>query len=254
MMKLALADLAALMRIVQVIFAVITFAVGLVSADDVAVYIHRPVAAEAGGGGGIEFDAASSDSTSDTSLTFSHTTSGSNRAIGVCVGWRVNDGQSISGVTYNGVALTEDANSPVLDGRTATALYSLVNPASGANNIVVSLSGAATSIASIAVSFTGAHQTTLTGTSATDTLDNGTSDSLDVSSASGEIVFDCLAHYASGEAATPGGSQTERGDLGDGDLSLAASTQPGATTTSMSWSWATDTYWGHIGVGLKPAP
>lgn len=108
---------------------------------------------------GIAFDAATNgNDTTGTSLTFAHTCSGSNRIL--FVGIVGNTASNlISGVTYNGVAMTQIASSPVqVPSDRYINLYYLVAPATGSNNVVVSASSS-TYMAAAAVSYTGAAQT-----------------------------------------------------------------------------------------------
>lgn len=107
-----------------------------------------------------------------TSLTWSHTCSGTNRILWVGLLDQSGGGASlITGVTYNGVAMTRVGT--VLADRWTT-LWVLANPATGANNVVATASSS-TVIGGASVSYTGAKQTAQpdssnTGTSATAAL------------------------------------------------------------------------------------
>jgi len=93
-----------------------------------------------------------------TSLTFSHTCSGSNRILHVAVATPTADNTDyVTGVTYGGIAMTrvDTFRSPGLGG---AYLYELVNPALGANNVVISASGSVP-IYGASLSHTGALQT-----------------------------------------------------------------------------------------------
>lgn len=106
----------------------------------------------------IAFDAATDGgSTTGTSLTFSHTCSGSNRILFVGVrGDTASD--TITGVTYNGVAMTLIPSTKHNDGSNRWVyLFYLIAPATGANNVVVS-SSSSVLINAAAVSYTGAKQ------------------------------------------------------------------------------------------------
>lgn len=116
----------------------------------------------------IAFDAAVDGSLVNpgTSLTWAHTTTGSDRIlfVGVFGDNKAGDatGNKITGVTYNGVALTEigrilEENGDQTSDRWVY-LWALGNPASGANNVVVSAS-ASIVIAGQSVSYTGASST-----------------------------------------------------------------------------------------------
>lgn len=104
---------------------------------------------------GIAFDAKTNTSVTGTAspLTFSHTCTGTDRILFVCAA--VNTGTTVSSMTYAGSSMTlvgsvTDSAGPV------TYLYYIVNPASGANNVVVTAS--ATIYTTTAVSYTGAAQ------------------------------------------------------------------------------------------------
>lgn len=108
----------------------------------------------------IAFDNAASGSASiaASSLTYSLTVgAGSNRILFVSAIVNIN-ADTISSITYAGVAMTPTANTPLVANQ-SLYLYYLVNPASGANNVVVTLSIGVSSIFSCASSYTGASQT-----------------------------------------------------------------------------------------------
>jgi hypothetical protein len=97
--------------------------------------------------------------------TFSHTTSGIDRALWVTVS---RQGGTLSGVTFNGVAMT--MLTEVLESGSGRhiSLWYLAAPATGANNVVISISGH-TFVQAIAVSYTGAKQTGIPDASASNT-------------------------------------------------------------------------------------
>lgn len=93
---------------------------------------------------------------SASSKTYAHTVSGSRRYLLVFVERSGSD--SITGVTYAGVAMTQLAKITTTGGAFIYA-YGLANPTTGANNVVISASGAA-NIASGAISFNGVSSST----------------------------------------------------------------------------------------------
>lgn len=106
----------------------------------------------------IAFDAATdggNNGGSTTSITFSHTCTGSDRLLIVAViGDPTTD--DVTGVTYNGVAMTQvGKQSPAIGYRWAY-LYHLEAPASGANNVVIS-AGSAHYLWGGAASYTGVN-------------------------------------------------------------------------------------------------
>jgi len=102
----------------------------------------------------IAFDAASGRSSSAApTLTIAHTcSSGLNRIL--FVSCSASGSNTITGVTYNSVAMTQVATVAV--GTINSYLFSLANPASGTNNIVVTGTGG--TLYGCGVSYTGAAQ------------------------------------------------------------------------------------------------
>jgi hypothetical protein len=106
----------------------------------------------------IAFDNATSGGSvfGGTSLTFSHTCSGVDRVLLVYV--RDDSGDTISGVTYNGVPMTRLPATVTPPGGGIIIGYYLIAPATGAHNVVISSSSSANLFGS-AVSYTGVSQT-----------------------------------------------------------------------------------------------
>lgn len=191
------------------------------------------------------------------SLTFAHTCAGANRWLAVCIG--LVGPVNTSEVTYNGVNMTRlirQQNPAAADGQ--SEIWGLINPATGANNVVVTWDFALDgSKLAQAISFTGIDQQTAAtngvgdGAGSTGSLD-GTSSSLDVTSSAGDLVLDCMVlGTSSAEAPTAAVGQTERGTGGAAGLFMATSTKPGVTTTNMSWTWTTDTCRRQTGVSIQ---
>lgn len=122
----------------------------------------RPKTYFIGLGTGIQFDAASNSGYQAAASTYnwSHTCTGSNRFLAVDVSL-LSAGQTVTGITYNGVALSFIGAQSTVTSFGRVESWGLVNPASGSNSIAVTLSGTIAS-AGTAVSYTGVHQTTPT--------------------------------------------------------------------------------------------
>lgn len=122
----------------------------------------------------IAFDAFGSGSAlPGTSVTFSHTTGGSDRIILVGTNKSGNETDDITGVTYAAVSTTLIAS--IGAGATLRAyMWILVNPTSETNDVVVS-SSASQNIRCTSVSYTGAKQTGQPDASATNSGTTGTS-------------------------------------------------------------------------------
>jgi hypothetical protein len=209
------------------------------------------------GSGSVSIDAVSTGTTTASSLTISHTTSGTNRLmlVGVSIAKQSGGAPSVSSITYNGVNLSFVGSQANSDSLGRVEIWRLVAPATGANNVVVTL-GAAPDAQTVGVmTFTGVHQSTPLGTFASATGDS-TSASVTVTSAAGELVFDTLVvESSSDKALAPGAGQTERWDLFQTVKNNGGgSTEAGAASVTMSWSWSGADKWSVGGVSIKPAP
>lgn len=114
-----------------------------------------------------------------TSLTVSHTCTGSNLLLIVSISVNGTSTDIVTGVTYNTVAMTRINSAPVAGLR--EYFYSLVAPATGAHNIVGSISGGNRDIRLTACSYTGTAQTGVPDSSNTGTASNPSSSPLTVS-------------------------------------------------------------------------
>jgi len=103
----------------------------------------------------IAYDSSTASSGgSATSRTFSHTCSGSDRILFVAT--LSGGGDIVTGATYNSVSMTQ-VGKVLLGTDNELYLHYLIAPATGSNNVVVSMSGTAY-IQCAATSFTGANQ------------------------------------------------------------------------------------------------
>ena len=200
--------------------------------------------------------------TATNTATWSHTVpTGSTRLLLVTVGmWDPLGQTSVSSVTYGGAALARvtGLTPPNQAGGGLVDIWYRLAPVEGTANIVVTLADVHAILLTGAVDFTGVDQTTPFGTPATATGTAATI-TVNVSSATGELVVDAVKAFRTGHTAlSPGADQTEQFDINSGATdSHAASTEAGATTVTMSWTYtdgvATDYAWAIAGVALKPA-
>lgn len=103
----------------------------------------------------IQFNSVSENVNDASPATLSHTTNGVNRIL--FVGARIDaTTDDLSGITYNGVAMTR-INTLAAGSGERLYLYYIVAPATGANNIVATAAGR--NIVLRATSYTGANQT-----------------------------------------------------------------------------------------------
>lgn len=120
----------------------------------------------------IAIDVANESFANASSLTYSHTVTGSNTLL--IVGWYAfNTTATFSSVTYNGVAMSQLATRGADGTGGEIYLYGLLNPTTGANNIVISYSGTK-QIFACSASYTGVKQSGLPDSSTTNT-NSGTS-------------------------------------------------------------------------------
>lgn len=183
----------------------------------------------------IAFDATSSGKSNSTaSLSVAHTCSGSDRILLVQT---MCNGAFTTGVTYNGTAMTllfsdKDGGG----GGSGTSVYYLINPDTGTNNIVASLS--TNFIVLTAVSYTGVYQSSFP--------DNSSKENYPADNAANQTntitpnVDDCWVvggAFVNANAATTAGSGTTvrisdsnaAGGLGMGDNNAAIN--PAASTS-----------------------
>jgi hypothetical protein len=189
-----------------------------------------------------------------SSITFSHTVAdGSDRFLFVGVEFCLDDGPSqVNSITYAGVSLVKKGSSSH-SGDCRSEIWYLVAPVVGTANIVVTFDAAA-SLGAVAgaIDFSGVHQTVPLGTFA---AANGVSSTptVNVTSASGELVEDsCAAHDRTLTAV--GGGQTQDWNVGlVEDISGGASHENGAATVTMSWTMSGSDDWATCAVSVKPA-
>jgi hypothetical protein len=190
-----------------------------------------------------------------TSSTFAHTCSGSDRLLLFWVFFDRGAGTyNVSSAAYAGVAMTQIGT--VTDSARHVELWALAGPASGTNNVVATYNntGPTAKLIIRAVSYNGVDGTTPYGTFASATGFT-TSATVNVASATGEMVADFCGVQSGGASITVGSGQTSRYEIDGGASGVGAvgwSDEPGAGTVTMSWSgWITDN-WLIGAIPLKP--
>jgi hypothetical protein len=207
-----------------------------------------------GGGGTVAFDARTTNlqNASSSTTTFSHTVTGSNPALVVFVAL-TGTAQTVSSITYNGVSLTSIGTVNDTLGATKPRLeaWGLSGPATGAHNVVVTLSAANSGWDAIAVSFTGtAGSGTFDGFQSAIQSGAGTSVTVTVTTGdTGDMVVDCTASCAD-NGTTSGSGQTQRWQDNSGTSNTQGSTKAGGASVAMSESWDNSTD-GKVLVGIN---
>ncbi len=191
----------------------------------------------------LAIEATSNSNGSSSPLTWSHTCAGSERLLVVGVAMNPGSSGSVSGVTYNGAALTPAGLAIGDASDDEVSFWNLIAPATGTNNIIVTVSGSVSGMVAGAVSFTGAHQTVPLGGLVTNSASSDPFASVTASSEAGGIVVDMVS-WTLGETASAGSGQTSHVNAsGGGSVLGAGSTKAGAASVLMSWSLSNAVHW-----------
>src|SRR5262245_23432580 len=194
---------------------------------------------------------------SQTSFPISLTVgTGSQRHLLVGVGWYSGSGANISSVTWSVGSQSLTAAGAVLGqgGTWRAQHWGLVNPNSGSGTITVTFGGTDNWGGAGATATTGVDQTTPLSAVVNFSSGSTSTPSLNVSATTDDLVADVLME-AGFDTPTPSGAQTGRWNLpsGGGNLTSNGSTQPGATTTTMSWTTGFAMAVAQQGVAIKAA-
>ncbi len=192
----------------------------------------------------ITFDAATGNKVaSGTTNTWSHTvaSSQSNQILVVSV----DSGASISGITYNSVAMTQ-LTSITYGGSEILSLWYLVAPAQGAHNVVITASGT-TFIVGVSASYYNVAQTSMFGTAVTNSGTGTASTNTVTTSNTNQWVIDTV-NNAAASTDTATASQNKRFQPA---TSGAAEGDIVATGSNMTLTWSfTSGNWAQISVAM----
>jgi len=210
----------------------------------------------------IAFDAqvSKTDLTQPSSVTQSHTVTGSNTYLFVHWGLTAGTVGNVTACTYNGVSMGTALWSIQPTGHGLRSVgFGLKGAATGAHNVVGTISGANDGVTVTIVSYTGVDQTTPIGTVVTANSGAGTSASasITVSSATGELVLGGVIIGNAATSITIGAGQTQRSAanliVSNGEHDNRADEEAGAASVTHSWTWTGATDWVLGGFPLKPA-
>jgi hypothetical protein len=211
----------------------------------------------------VAFDAtANTSGVGVSSLTFAHTCTGSSLLLVVGVTWTDTSisGASLTGITYNGVAMTQLKT--LMAGIATDEVWYLIAPATGAHNVVVTftnvnpLEAPSTTAVAGSISWTGVDQVTPLGTPVTATA-TSTAPSVTLTGVSASnFVFDSLDVASAGSTQptiTVNASQIQRWQTKVGGagsrIAGAGSTKASAVgSVTMSWTLSASRTWGTIAV------
>jgi hypothetical protein len=165
--------------------------------------------------------------------------------------------ETVSSVTWKGTETLTRVGQVTNSNDARVEIWMLVAPSTGAGNVVVTFSAALSREAIVGVvTFTGVNQATPLGAFASATGNSSSPATVNVPSATGELVFGVVA--AEYEAVTTDPSQTQRWNISipdvDGSTNGAGSTEAGAGP-SVTTSWTLNpsyNHWAVGGVSIRP--
>lgn len=180
-----------------------------------------------------------------TSLTYSYTCTGSNRLL-FCSCLVSAATNNITGVTYNGVSMGSAVNTIATDaGANTQVVYALLGPATGANNVVVSISPSST-VQAHSTSYAGVSQSGFPDAQTTASL-SGTSQVMTLTT----VADNCwLYAYHRSDTTNPGAAGTNttvrNGATSASTVCDTNSAQTPAGSKSMTLTYSGGSGWANI--------
>lgn len=206
----------------------------------------------------VAFDTSGSATTSDsTAITTSFTVVGAGSAdmLVAVAAWTHNStARTVSGVTYNGVALTQAAqvtntNAP----NPGASMFYLASPATGANDLVTTIGANTDDIVHGFMSFSGCAATQ-TGTAASNTGGGGTTASVTVTGvADGIVVGVCGVNLLAAGISCDDTERVEATGAVNNNTTMNGGTTVATGSTSVDWTKTLGWQWAAAGFPLEPA-
>jgi hypothetical protein len=188
-------------------------------------------------------------------LTWTHTASGTNRAVVVGVS------QMDATFTANNVTATYDGTSMTLLGAVRSdnavngvaLLFGLVNPPTGAKTVSVQRNSGSFNFIGGSISFTGVDQNTPFGVAVQTANDDTHQPTIAISSDTNDMVVDIFVHGTDVDGTTPSGLRWVRNVNSNTAAGNAAqSTYPGAASvTAAQYVPTAPDWWGVVAVNIK---
>jgi prepilin-type N-terminal cleavage/methylation domain-containing protein len=216
-----------------------------VLASNVSSFTVTGVAPAGGGGLCASFDAATPATSCDycAGVTFQHTVgNGTNRLLVVAVGVEHDPGEhTVSGVTYGGQALTKIRGEIAQPGGTEAhaELWYLLDPPSGAANVVVSTGGGTSNVRNLhagAISLEGVAQQAPEANAGNNLIGAGPISTNITTVSNGAWLIDAVTCGNTGSY-TPDSGQTERHDISYNSSSHAGGTREIAVAGATAEQW-----------------
>jgi hypothetical protein len=206
----------------------------------------------------VQYDAgsivsnASDEPVSSLTLTDQTVASNTDRLNLVFVGWNSALGEQISSVAKDVEVFTQHGSTVTFDDF-SFALFKYVNPAAATNDIVIT-PDADTRLGAACIALYNVDQANPLGTEVTNT-GNGTSSSVNVTTAGTDLVIDGIRLFAVDATLTVGAGQTEHVNFPSPNVKyvFGASSERHASSSTMSWtiSGSPIIAWIHFAVNVK---
>lgn len=190
--------------------------------------------------------------TTGTSLSWSHTCSGTNRLLVVSINVGAASDDVETTATYNGVSMTSAgrvASNNQIDGY--TQLFYLVAPATGSNTVTVT-STLSKSLVGGSISFTGVDQTSPVSNITTN-FGSGAAPVINVTSDYGNMVVDSLCAGSNINSSNQDLRWRDNVNTASGAGNGAQTTAPGQGTVNITYSISND-WWGIIAININASP
>ncbi len=195
-------------------------------------------------------------------LTFTHTTAGTNRLMLVAVSINITNGPtaSVTSVTWNGTALARLGFHNDAANTRRVEMWYLLNPATGTTrNIVVTVNTTSVQegVVAAATTFTGVDQTVPLGTFVSADGANGGAAAMDVPSVINGMILDAVAVDGTQGITVPG-PQTSRWNVTRGantnpGVTAAGSTRTGAPSVPIAENFTGTSNWSYGAVSINPS-
>ena len=197
-------------------------------------------------------------------LSIGHTTGGTNRLmiVGVSINIGHNNAAKVTGVTWNGTALTQIGAHNDTGGTRRVEQWFLLAPATGTANVIVTVnipSAVSEGVVAGVTTFTGVDQTVPLGSFVSADGAAGTFSQLDVPSVINGMVLDTLAIGGNRGATVPGPQVTQwntntGGGTGGTDVTAVGTSRTGAPNVPISESFTGGTTnWSYGAVSINPS-
>lgn len=199
----------------------------------------------------VNTSSATTGTSTATSLTWSHVSSGNDRLLLVEVS--TEQDKTITGITYNGDALTQAVAGTRVTGDLRTEIWYRIAPDLGTNNIVISMSAAAY-ISATALTINSAHQTTPIGITGTADGSSTTPSVAVTTTQVNSILIDSLATENDPTTFTAGANQSIQQSIESAATRQIATSVEGTTSTgsyTMSYTISPTGNWAISTVEIK---